>query len=136
MIVVDANVIAYALIQGDKTGVARSLRSHDPDWRVPRLWRYEFANILATFLLTKGLAPDPATRILQEALATFSGAEEDPDPADALSLAASHRITAYDAQYMALAKHLKVRLVTEDTGLQRAFRGIAVSMQSFLGLSA
>ena len=44
MIVVDVNVIAYLLINGEKTVEARSVRELDSDWIVPDLWRDEFLN--------------------------------------------------------------------------------------------
>jgi hypothetical protein len=48
MIVVDANVIAYLLIEGEFTESVTSLRSREPEWIAPRLWLDEFLNILAT----------------------------------------------------------------------------------------
>ena len=48
MIVVDTNVIAYVLIEGDKTALAQQVAKKDPDWKVPPLWRHEFLNVLAT----------------------------------------------------------------------------------------
>ena len=48
MIVVDANVIAYRFIVGEKTGLACQVQEKDADWVVPALWRHEFLNVLAT----------------------------------------------------------------------------------------
>jgi len=51
----------------------------------------------------------------------------------ALELAARHNVSAYDAQFMALAVTLGVRCVTQDRALLRAFPRIAVSMRAFCG---
>ena len=51
----------------------------------------------------------------------------------ALELAARHNVSAYDAQFMALAVTLGVRCVTQDRALLRAFPQIAVSMRAFCG---
>jgi len=50
VIVVDVNVVAYFLIEGEHTERARELWRRDPDWRLPPLWRHEYLNVLATFV--------------------------------------------------------------------------------------
>lgn len=54
MIVVDANVLAYALMDGPATAQARRAREIDPDWRVPPLCRHEFLSVLATYVRRRG----------------------------------------------------------------------------------
>jgi predicted nucleic acid-binding protein len=58
--------------------------------------------------------------------------EHEPDAAAALAIALEHRISAYDAQYVALALQLKPLLITEDRKLQRALPEQAASLRSFL----
>ena len=48
MIVVDTNVICYALISGEKTDLALRVERQYPNRKVPPLWRHEFLNVLAT----------------------------------------------------------------------------------------
>ena len=48
MIVVDAKVIAYRFIEGEKTVLACRVQKRDGVWAVPSLWRHEFLNVLAT----------------------------------------------------------------------------------------
>jgi hypothetical protein len=48
MIVVDVSVIAFLLIPGKLTSSAEQLLQADPSWAVPRLWRSELRNILAS----------------------------------------------------------------------------------------
>ena len=50
MIVADANVIAYWLIQGKYTTLARQLYASEPIWVVPALCRHELANVIANYV--------------------------------------------------------------------------------------
>lgn len=52
MIVVDTNVIAYLMINGEFTDRAKKVFMKDPEWVAPVLWKYEFLNILATLVNT------------------------------------------------------------------------------------
>lgn len=47
MFLVDANIVAYLLVEGEKTTQARALWAIDSDWRAPRLLFYELANVFA-----------------------------------------------------------------------------------------
>jgi predicted nucleic acid-binding protein len=57
--------------------------------------------------------------------------EQQPEMEYALSLAIQHGISAYDAQYVALAASLDAQLVSEDKKLQRVLPGRVVSMTNF-----
>ena len=46
MIVVDVNVIAFYLSEGNRTSDAQTLRRLDPLWAVPPFWAIEFQSIL------------------------------------------------------------------------------------------
>lgn len=121
MIIVDTNVIAYLLIEGDRTNPARSLWRDEPDWRVPPLWRHEFLNILATFARRGGADLVDATQLWARAVDTIGPGEMEVDIPAALELAVTTRISAYDAQFITLARHLGVPLVTEDKKLRKTF---------------
>ena len=132
MIVVDTNVIAYFLIQGDKTEQARRLWHSEPAWHVPSLWRHEFLNILSTFVRHGGSRPEEALGLWNRALELLEGQEVEVNLVRALELAIELDLSAYDAQYVALAQKLEAPLVTEDRRLLRAAVGIGVSMEAFL----
>jgi len=129
VIVVDVNVVAYTLIEGDWTVDAKRLRTLDPHWRLPRLWRYEFVNLLATYRRAGGMSEPRARDLLRAALAYYGPAELEPDQDAVLQAASQHRITGYDAEYVALALRLGVKLVTEDEPLRRAVPGAAISIK-------
>ena len=50
MIVADCNVLAYLVIPGARTSVAKQAFALDGDWTAPPLWRSEFLSVLATYL--------------------------------------------------------------------------------------
>ena len=131
MIVVDVNVVAYFLIEGEKTLAARDLFDRDPDWRVPMLWRHEFLNVLATFSRSGGATVTEALALWRQAVTIIGPLEQELDMEPALSIAIENRISAYDAQYIALAQRLQTVCVTEDQRLATAFPGLARSMQAF-----
>jgi len=132
VIVADTNLVAYALIEGERTGLARTLYAHDADWRLPSLWRHEFLNVLAT-CARQGIASAAQVRALwTRALDRFGPGEAPVDAQAALSLASAHPVSAYDAQFLVLAESLHAPLVTEDRRLQRAFPALACSIRSYL----
>ena len=49
MIVVDANILIYSLIEGDNTKLVQKLREKDTDWRTAGLCLHEVLNVLATY---------------------------------------------------------------------------------------
>jgi predicted nucleic acid-binding protein len=135
MIVADTNVTAYLLIAGDKTALAQTVWQREPQWLVPGLWRYEFLNILTTYVRSGGVTPEAALEVWEQAAALLTGAEEDPQPEQVLLLAAEHHVSAYDAQYVALAVSRKLRLLSEDRALQRKFPEIVCSLGDFCAQS-
>ena len=48
MIVVDANVVAYAVLPGDQTSLAIAALEQDAEWVAPSLWQSEVRNVLVT----------------------------------------------------------------------------------------
>lgn len=119
MIVADSNLIASCVLESNATQAALALRERDSDWRVPRLWRYEMLNILATMIKADRLGRDDAEAIYNQLLDTLRGGEEDPSPAEVLALVEEYGISGYDAQFVALARELGVNLYTQDKELLR-----------------
>lgn len=132
MIVVDANVIAYFFIEGDKSALARQVHSQDGHWVVPGIWRHELLNILATSCLFAKLPLVTAHRIWRDAEDMMQGNEYSPDMSSVLSLALEGSITAYDAEYIFLAKSLGIPCVTEDKSLRAKFHDTASTMAEFV----
>ncbi len=132
MIVVDANVLAYSIIEGSLTPLALQVRDRDPYWRLPSLWRHEILNIFTTYVRQGGLTKEKAAKALEDVYAHFLPNEVELGPIETLEIALHYKISAYDAQYVLLAQQLGVPCVTEDRALRRATPGLTVSMENFV----
>jgi predicted nucleic acid-binding protein len=132
MIVVDANILIYSLIEGDYTPLVHKLRERDMDWRTTGLCLHEILNVLATYQRRDILTLAQCKKLLDHAERFMQVAQSEVKMDVALAVAAKYTITGYDAQYVALAQSLNVPLITEDRKLREAVPGIAFSMQEFL----
>lgn len=132
MIVVDANILVYRIVEGEMTAATLRLQEKDPDWRTSPLWEYEFGNALALMVHQRHLTPKAASQLFQMAKGVFILGEMRADSDLALQLAAEKRISFYDAQYLSLAHMLDVPLVTEDKALRKAGGKSALSLHDFL----
>ena len=132
MIVVDSNVIAYCWIRGERTELAQLVRARDPDWHAPILWRSELRSALAGYLWRNAFDASLAVAVMAAAESALEGCEHFVSSDLVLELAASSRLSAYDCEFVALARCLGVPLVTEDRAVQKAFPDIAMKMERFL----
>ena len=132
MIVADSNLIAYLYVGGIWSSLARQVLLQDPHWGAPLLWRSELRNTLVKSLRSGAVEPGEAFRIMTEAESLMSGGEYHVVSADVLNLAASSGCTAYDAEFVALARGLSVPLVTTDRELLEKFPETAVTPEGFL----
>jgi predicted nucleic acid-binding protein len=121
VIVVDTNVLAYLYLPTEYTSSAEALLERDPDWAAPVLWRSEFRNILAGYLRRGTLSLDAALELQAEAEGLMSGREYDVPSLDVLELVHRSDCSAYDCEFVALARQFGVPLVTRDTRLLKAF---------------
>ena len=131
MIVADTNLIAYLLIDGEYTKAAASIFNYDDHWVVPYLWRSEFANILALYLRKRLMSISEAKNIMQEAQLLTKGNEYEINPALVLDLALETGLSAYDCEYIVLARSEELFLVTNDQKILKANPQIAVSLADF-----
>ena len=127
MVLVDTNILAYLMLEGDRTSAAQALFERDADWRSEAFIMVEFSNVLTTYVRTKVLTRDQGLKLL-------AGAEElvpvltSVLHSRALEAATQFGISAYDARFVALAIQMKVKLVTEDAKLRAAVPSWTVSL--------
>ena len=121
MIVVDVNVLAYLLIPGKHTKAAERQFEKDCVWVVPRLWRSELRNVLATCVRVGQMDLTDAAVIFQKAEELVGAEEYEVETPHVLRLCAESKCSAYDCEYIALAEFLDVKLVTNDGKLAAAF---------------
>jgi predicted nucleic acid-binding protein len=132
MIVADTNLIAQLILSLDQTRQAQEIYRLDRDWKMPRLWQHEFLNLLASYLRFDEVPVAILLTAWDRALRLFESSSSDVDMPQALQLAGERDISAYDAQYVALARALGVPLITEDRKLLRAAPCEALSMKQYL----
>ncbi|HVF46404.1 MAG TPA: type II toxin-antitoxin system VapC family toxin [Pyrinomonadaceae bacterium] len=131
MIIADANVISYLVIDGTFTSLAEQVAGKDPDWRAPRLWHSEVLNVLSGYVRRGELSMEEALSALEDAHSAVGG-QVPTDDAAVLQLVSISRCSSYDCEYVAAAQTLRVMLVTEDKQLLRSFPGVAISMRDFV----
>lgn len=132
MIVVDTNIISYFYISSDRSDLAEKLLTKDSQWKAPVLWRSEFRSVLGQYLRKELLQLDEVLIILQQAEKLMSDGEYGITSSQVMQLVNSSACSAYDCEFVALAQHLNVPLITEDKKVIREFPTIAMSIDSFL----
>lgn len=132
MIVVDTNIAAYYFISGERTAQADAAMNKDADWNVPRLWRSEFRNVLATRLRVQQMSLETAMATMVEAGEFFRHREQEVPSAIVLSLSHRTGVSAYDCEFVALAQLLAVPLITVDRKLAAAFPETALVLTDWL----
>ena len=136
MIVVDTNVMVRLLVGGEGAADAVALFERDPAWAGPPILMSEFRNVLLGFVRRGDLTSeeaktrsDQAASILIDRLATVASD-------DVIDVALECSLTAYDAEFVVLARTLGVRLVTLDGAVLRGAADVAVSLASLGGPAA
>ena len=132
MIVVDTNVIVYLFLTGEHSELSERLLKHDPEWVAPRLWRSEFRNVLTLYLRKKLLGLADSLEILEQAEQLMSDSEFELPSAPVMQLAEKSGCSAYDCEFVALARYFRVPLATNDGALLRAFPDTAKSVETIL----
>ena len=131
MIVADTNLVAYLLIDGEKTDSARAVWATDARWILPTLWRSEFLNVLTMAVRAHVLTLEQAHDTWHVAQTVFGQSEVEPSGDAVLETAAARNLSAYDAQFVVAAVDLEVPLVTSDRRLLQACPDIAVAPERF-----
>lgn len=126
MIIADTNIIAYLALPSPHTELAEKLLLQEPDWAVPALWRSELRNVLALYLRKSLINFDVALTIQTEMEAMFHDREYNVSSLDVLLLITQSSCSAYDCEFVALAKSFGCKLVTMDKKLAQAFPDMTI----------
>ena len=128
MVVVDTNVLAWLFVEGEPSANTRALYAHDADWHSERFVLIEMTNVLATTMRVRGMTLTRASDALLAASRLIEPGLVTVEHADALAFASRYRVSAYDARFLAAARALDTRLVTEDSRLRRAAPALTRSL--------
>lgn len=131
MIVADTNLLIYLYVQGQRTQESEAVLQQDAVWAAPLLWRSEFRNVLISLVRTEALPLEKALVIVDEAERWLTGHEYSVVSRQVLELAHRSGCSAYDCEFVALARDLEVPLVTNDRQILKAFQTIAISPSAF-----
>ncbi len=132
MIVVDTNVLARLVLPGVGTALAEAVHRRDPDWVAPPLLYSEIRNVLVTMIRHGELRKEQAIAAATEAVIVMKGDQVPAATPDVLELAMRSGCTAYDCEFVAVAKDLEATLVTSDRHVLAAFPEVAVSPEAFV----
>ena len=129
MIVVDTNVMASLLLGGEGGADAALLFETDPEWVAPIILISELRNVLLGFVrrgvLTSDQAKamsDDAAMILGDRIATVASGQ-------VFDVGLECGLTAYYAEFVALARTLGVPLATSDKAILVGATDVAMSLQ-------
>ena len=132
MIVVDTNIISYLYIAGEFSSQAEKVLLKDSKWAAPLLWRSEFRSVLAQYIRKGLLTLEDTIEIMESASALMENNEFDVASRHVLELVEASNLSAYDCEFVALAKDLGVKLVTANMKISARFPDYATAVQDFL----
>lgn len=131
-LVVDASVVLdFAFDEGEPIETRRLMRLVDRGAWVPGHFRLEIANALVSRVRRKVLGPDQSQELfdLILGLPLLVDGETALDAwATGFRLANRHRLTIYDACYLALARRRELPLATFDKALRAAAEAESVAL--------
>src|SRR5690242_18363164 len=123
-------MLVYFATAGPYAPLAEGVFARDPVWISSPLWRSEFRQAIAGSVRRGELS-------VEAAIAAFTGAERvltqeiTPTTDDVIRLLTTSRCSAYDLEFVALARSLGVPLVTNDRQVLAAFPRVAVAPDAF-----
>jgi predicted nucleic acid-binding protein len=131
MIIVDTNILLYLFLENDRSPYAERAFRKDPDWLAPLLWRSEFRNVLAFYIRRGLISLADSLEIIELAERLMKDREYEAQSHLVLQLAVSSGCSAYDCEFVALAKDLRLPLLTVDRQVLERFPESTVSLETF-----
>ena len=132
MIVADANLVLYLLVPGERTEAAEAVYQRDPAWAAPPLCLSEVRNVLLRYVRAGSFSLAAAEAMVERADQLLGPYRLEVGSAAVLRVAHAADLSAYDAEYLALAEALEVTLVTEDRAILAAAGPVAMTPAEFL----
>ncbi len=133
-IVVDPSFAASWFLPDEGNAAGEAVLDHvaHASGRVPALFWHELRNLLLMAERRGRIPPQEGDQIMLRARA-LNVVEGPTDDRATLELARRHRLSAYDAAYLALALSERVPIATADAALARAARRENVEVQGTQG---
>ena len=112
MIVVDTNVMVSLLLGGQHGEEAARLFERDPEWAAPVILVSELRNVLLGYVRRGTLTADQAREMSEDAATVLGGRTATVPDGETLNTALECDLSAYDAEFVVMARTLGVPLVT------------------------
>lgn len=132
MIVVDTNILVHFFLNGTEKNIVTELHKKTPLWLAPRLWQTEFLSVLGVYLRKEILSFEDILNAQFKAKQLMSTFSLDVEPIEVLELIKTSSCSAYDCEFVALAKDLEVPLLTFDKKILSEFPEIAIHPKNFI----
>ena len=128
MIVVDTNVMVYLLTGSGPGESAARLLVDDPEWAAPPILLSELRNVMVGLLRRGQIQDRDAVDICEDAEAVLGNRVASVPAPQVLDTAIQGKMSAYDAEFVVLARRLLVPLVTADQTILDGAPDVAVSL--------
>lgn len=128
MIVVDTNVMVNFVGIGSRSGEAKALLQSDRVWIAPRILLSELRNVLVGLVRRGSLRKEQAVVMSDLASRVLAGRVSDVPSHQVIDVALECGLTAYDAEFVVLARTMGVRLVTLDGDILERAADVAVAL--------
>jgi predicted nucleic acid-binding protein len=126
VIVIDTNIMVYLLSgEGPRAQCAEELLRSDPAWTGPPILMSELRNVLVGSVRRGLIEPSDALAMQHDAALILSDRVVGIDGAEVVRTGLESDLTAYDAEFVVLARALGTTLVTEDREILRAAPDVA-----------
>ena len=128
MIVVDTNVMVYLLTGSGRGEAAARLLAADPEWAAPPILLSELRNVVVGFLRRGQIQERDALAICEEAESVLGSRVASVPSSPVLETAIQGKMSAYDAEFVVLARRLGVPLITADQAILDGAPDVAVPL--------
>ena len=132
MIVIDTNVVVGMVVGGPNAVDAVALFERDADWAAPPIVMSELRNVLVGSLRRGTITIEDATISCDYAAAILGDRITSVDSSQVLDVAMECGLTAYDAEFVALARTLGVPLATLAGGILEGAPDVAARPAALL----
>jgi len=132
MVIVDTGPLAFLLLPGDMTDLAQRAYLKDPAWASAPIWRSEFRNLVVRYVREGWITEASAKQVLAAAEEKMHPRQYNIEAEAVLELAVQTGLSAYQCEYLALARELNAPLVTTQDELVKAAPKIAISLVDYV----
>ncbi len=127
MIVVDTNVMVHLIMGGSEATESTLLLERDDQWTAPEIIMSELRNVLVGFVRRQTITPEQAKTMSGYAAEVLENRIVSVHSSRVIDVALECGLTAYDAEFVSLARMLNIPLATLDNGILRGAPDVAVS---------